>query len=82
MKSNVSQIFDKAMKFKIRVSNFLNYYKEGEIVVVRKNNALPRAQLNELKVTSKVSKIIKLKGKSVELILLFSISAKYQSICG
>ena len=62
VKANVSQIFSKPFKFVVRVSNFLDNYKDGELEVARQNNALPRAQLNERKVKAKVADIISLKG--------------------
>ena len=62
VKANVSQIFSKPFKFVVRVSNFLDNYKDGELEVVRQNNALPRAQLNERKMKAKVADIISLKG--------------------
>ena len=61
-KSNETSIFDKMMTFSVRVSNFLNYHRDGMIQVMRKNNALPRAQLNKRSVTSKVSRVITLRG--------------------
>ena len=60
--TNDSTVFDKSMKFVVKVTNFLGTFKTGELTVVRKNNALPRAQLSKRSVTSKVSRVISVRG--------------------